>query len=162
MLEFHLSTIVFTIINLLVLFFFFRKFLFGRVNAVLEERAKLVQQELDEAKAQNAQAKQLQQSCQEKLDHAHEEAGRILAQAQAQGKKEYEALLAAAQEDARKVQRDTQTKLAAERESMLRDARQEMAQLALLAASQVARQRLDSESDRAVVQDFLKEAGETV
>jgi len=33
---------LFTIINLLVLYAFLRKFLFGRVNAVLEARAALV------------------------------------------------------------------------------------------------------------------------
>ena len=160
MLEFHVCTIVFNIINLLVLFFFFRKFLFGRVNAVLEERAKLVQQELEQAETHNTQAQQLQSQYQEKLDSAHEEAGRIVAQAQAQGKKEYDALVAAAQEDVRKVHADAQSKLAAERENMLRGARQEVAQLALLAAAQVAGKRLDSDSDRALVEDFLKEAGE--
>ena len=36
MLEFHLSTIIFTIVNLLVLFFILKKLLFGRINAVLE------------------------------------------------------------------------------------------------------------------------------
>ena len=30
--------LVFTVINLLVLYFFMRKFLFGRVNKILEER----------------------------------------------------------------------------------------------------------------------------
>ena len=40
MLDFQLSTIVFTIVNLLVLYGFLRKFLFGRVNAVLEQREK--------------------------------------------------------------------------------------------------------------------------
>ena len=42
MLDIQPSTIIFTIINLLVLYFFFRKFLFGRVNAVLEEREQLI------------------------------------------------------------------------------------------------------------------------
>ena len=39
MLDFQVSTIVFTVINLLVLYFILRKLLFGRVNAVLEQRA---------------------------------------------------------------------------------------------------------------------------
>ena len=42
MLDFQLSTIVFTIINLLVLYLILRKLLFGRVNAVLEQREKLI------------------------------------------------------------------------------------------------------------------------
>ena len=39
MLDFQVSTIVFTVINLLVLYFILRKLLFGRVNPVLEQRA---------------------------------------------------------------------------------------------------------------------------
>ena len=35
MLEFHLSTILFTIVNLLILFLLIKKFLFARVNDVL-------------------------------------------------------------------------------------------------------------------------------
>ena len=46
MLEFSPSTIFFTILNLLVLYFILRKLLFGRINAVLEQRAKLVQEEI--------------------------------------------------------------------------------------------------------------------
>ena len=50
MLDFDVWTIVFSVINILVLFFFLKKFLFGRVNAMLEKRAQMVQADLDQAK----------------------------------------------------------------------------------------------------------------
>ena len=53
MLEFHLSTILWTVINLLVLYLFLRKFLFGRINAVLEKREAMVKQNLDAAEESN-------------------------------------------------------------------------------------------------------------
>ena len=56
MLEFHLSNILFTILNLLVLYAFLRKFLFGRVNAVLEARAALIKEQLASAEEQSRQA----------------------------------------------------------------------------------------------------------
>ena len=56
MLDFQLSTILFTIINLLILYLFLRKFLFGRVNAVLEQRQNLIQEQLDTAETQKKQA----------------------------------------------------------------------------------------------------------
>ena len=43
---------------------------------------------------------------------------------------------------------------------MLRDARSQVASLALLAAAKVAQQSLDSESDKALVDTFLSEVGE--
>ena len=76
MLDFQLSTIIFTIINLLVLYLFLRKFLFGRVNAVLEERAKLIQEQLDAAEQGKAQVQALQDQYEEKLSGAREEAAR--------------------------------------------------------------------------------------
>ena len=46
MLEFEPATILFTVINLLVLYLILRKLLFGRVNAVLEQRSALVKGEI--------------------------------------------------------------------------------------------------------------------
>ena len=37
--------LLFTVINLLVLYFFMRKFLFGRVNKILEERKALIEKQ---------------------------------------------------------------------------------------------------------------------
>ena len=45
-------------------------------------------------------------------------------------------------------------------DEMLRTARREVAQLAMEAASKVTRKALDSDSDRAILDDFLAEAGE--
>ena len=61
MLDFQLSTIVFTILNLLILYAFLRKFLFGRVNAVMEEREKLIQEQIASAEAGNTKAQALQE-----------------------------------------------------------------------------------------------------
>ena len=72
MLEFHLSTIIFTIINLLVLYVILRKVLFGKVNAVLEQRAQLVQQEIDAAQAGNRQAQELKAQYEGQLQDAHQ------------------------------------------------------------------------------------------
>ena len=47
MLEFQISTIALTVLNLLILYFILKKLLFGRVNKVLNDRAALIQQTLD-------------------------------------------------------------------------------------------------------------------
>ena len=55
MLDFDIWTIVFSVINILVLFFFLKKFLFGRVGAMLEKRAQMVQADMDQAKQKAAE-----------------------------------------------------------------------------------------------------------
>ena len=154
MLEFQISTIALTVLNLLILYVILRKLLFGRVNKVLDDRAALIQQTLDEAKGEKRKADELKQEYEDRLAQARSEANGILAQAKTRGEKEYQAILAQAQEDA------TRTRAQAERDEMLRTARREVAQLAMEAASKVTRKALDSDSDRAILDDFLAEAGE--
>ena len=160
MLDFQLSTIIFTIINLLVLYLFLRKFLFGRVNAVLEERAKLIQEQLDAAEQGKAQVQALQDQYEEKLSGAREEAARIVSDAQLRAQRAYDDRVAQAGAESRRIQAEAEARIATQRQEMLRGIRKEVAQLAVLAASQVARKDLDRETDRAMVEEFLSEAGE--
>lgn len=160
MLDFQLSTIVFTIINLLVLYLFLKKFLFGRVNAVLEQREKLIQEQVEAAEAGKTQAQALQDQYEQKLSGAREEAEKIVSDAKMRAQKAYEDQMAQAQAEAKRVQAEAEARIATQRQEMLRGVRQEVAQLAVLAASQVARKDLDRETDRAMVEEFLSEAGE--
>ena len=160
MLEFHLSNILFTIINLLVLYAFLRKFLFGRVNAVLEARAALVREQLAAAEENNRQAEARRSEYEGKLTDARQEAAKIVADAQNRAQRAYEGKLAQAEADARQLRGQTEAQLTAEREAMLRGARDEVASLALLAAAKVAGRAMDSADDQAAVDAFLSEVGE--
>ena len=62
MLEFDIWTIAFSIINILVLFLFLKKFLFGRIQNIMDQRAAVVQADLDQAKASKEEAHQLRQT----------------------------------------------------------------------------------------------------
>ena len=140
MLDFQVSTIVFTVINLLVLYFILRKLLFGRVNAVLEQRAARVKETIDSAEASKCQAEELRAEYEDKLTDARQEAAKLVA-------------------DAKRLRSEAEAQIASERDAMLRGARNEVASLALLAAAKVA-QRPTEDGDRALVDSFLAEVGE--
>ncbi|MDN0033201.1 F0F1 ATP synthase subunit B [Oscillibacter ruminantium] len=160
MLDFNPYTIVFTILNLLVLWLFLRHFLFGKVTAILDQRAQTVQNELDGAAREKEQAEQLHRQYEEKLGQARQESAELLARTKVQAQQKYQSTLDAAQADARQLVDTTRKQLEAERESMLRGARKEVAQLALIAAAKVAQKELDSQSDLAMVDAFLSETGD--
>jgi len=160
MLEFHLSTIVFTIINLLVLYAVLRKVLFGKVNDILEQRANLVQQEIDAAQQGNRQAQELKEQYEGKLQDAHQEAAKIVSDAQICAQRVFEGKVAEAESEAQRLRGEARAQIATERETMLRGARQEVASLALLAAAKVAGRSMDRADDKAFVDEFLSEVGE--
>lgn len=160
MLEIDVWTIVWTIVNLLLLYAFLKKFLFGRVNAVLEKRKEMVQQEITEAQEHNRQAQALQDQYTQKLSGVAQEAAQKLADAQNRAQKIYDAKLAQADADVRKMRAEAESQIAAQREEMLRGARKEVGRLAILAAAKVAQKNLDDAADRAMAEAFLEEVGE--
>ena len=157
MLDFSPYTIAFTILNLLVLWLFLQHFLFGKITDILDRRAQAVQSELDDAAREKERAAQLHRQYDEQLGQARQESAKTKAQAQQQ----YQSTLDAAQADARQLMDTTRKQLEAERASMLRGARKEVAQLALLAAAKVAQKELDSQNDLAMVDAFLCEPGDS-
>ena len=132
MLDFQVSTIVFTVINLLVLYFILRKLLFGRVNAVLEQRAARVKETIDSAEASKSQAEELRAEYEDKLTDARQEAAKLVADAQNRAQRAYEAKMADAETDAKRMRSEAEAQIASERDAMLRGARNEVASLALL------------------------------
>ena len=103
MLDFQVSTIVFTVINLLVLYFILRKLLFGRVNAVLEQRAARVKETIDSAEASKSQAEELRAEYEDKLTDARQEAAKLVADAQNRAQRAYESKMADAETDAKRL-----------------------------------------------------------
>ena len=160
MLELHLSTILWTVINLLVLYLFLRKFLFGRINAVLEKREAMIKQNLEAAEESNQQAQAFKTQYEEKLTGAMQEADRMMAEAQNRAQRAYEARIAEAEKDAKQVRQEAEKQIATERAQMLEGAREEVASLALLAAAKVAQKSMDGKDEQALVDSFLAEVGE--
>lgn len=162
MLDFDPVSIIFTVVNLLVLFVVLKQVLFKRVTKIIEDRAALIHSDLDAAKRQNDEAGALKTEYEAQLAEARAKAAEIIAQAKAQGQREYDIALDAARSDAQTLLSEARAQIAAEREAMLRGARGEVAQLALLAAAKVSGKALDGADDRALVNVFLEEAGESL
>ena len=93
------------------------------------------------------------------LGCARQEAAKLVADAQNRAQRAYEAKMADAETDAKRLRSEAEAQIASERDAMLRGARNEVASLALLAAAKVA-QRPTEDGDRALVDSFLAEVGE--
>ena len=154
MLDIDSYTILWTVVNLLVLYLLMRKFLFGPVNAILDGRAKAIEDGLTQARQQQEEAQQLHSQYEAEIAQSKDEASQIIAQAKAQSEALYQRTLADAQAEAKKLLEENQERNLRDRENMLRSVRQEVAQLAVVAAEKVA---VDSNQ---AIDSFLQEAGD--
>ena len=88
MLKLGVWDIVFTIINLLVLYFIFKKFLFKPVLNVIREREEKINGQFEEAKKANEDADNKKKEYEDKLISAKDEADKIVLEARKRAEKE--------------------------------------------------------------------------
>ena len=151
--------ILWTIINLLVLFLLLKHFLFKPITEMMDSRTAEIENNLKDAEEQKQKAKELSAQYEEKLQGAHAEASQIVSDAKARGEQEYNSILKTAQQDAQKEKERSRAELELEREQMLRGVQENITELVLLTASKLSQKALDEESDRKLVDSFLSETG---
>jgi len=160
MLNISLSGMLWTVVNLIVLYLLLRKFLWRPVTNVIESRQEEISHNLTAAADQRAQAESSRRKYDDQLAQASKDADDVMRKAKERGNQEYQAIVESAQEQARTLTEKTQAQLEADRAEMLAGARKEVAALALLAAAKVSGRRMNGEDDRALVDAFLSEEGD--
>ena len=152
--------LVFTIINLLVLYLLMKKFLFGPIIKVMDVRKAMIDQQFAGAKEMEDNARELQSKYEDALKSAKEESYQIMEQARKEAKIQSErtvedtaarvdAMLAKAQEDIRN-----------ERENAMRQMESDVASLAMEAAAKIIGKNNGTDQDLSLYDQFLEEAGD--
>ena len=148
------SQIIWVFVDLLILFVLMKKFLFGPITQMLDDRAQQV------SDTRLAEAEQQQTAHAAQLASAKQEAAQIIEEARARGQQEYDRLVAEAQTAVQRLDEQAARRRESERTQMLREAKKEITALVLLTTAKVSRQKLNSDTDRAMIDDFLREETE--
>ena len=82
--------VLFTIINLLILYFGLRKFLIKPVTNVMEQRRQMIEGQMADAKKTTEQANELKSQYEDALKQAHDESAHIVEKARKTAQAEYE------------------------------------------------------------------------
>ena len=92
--------LVFTIINLLILYVLMKKFLFSPIIRVMDQRQQMLDQQFEEAQKTENMANELQKKYEDALKSAREESVRIVEQAKLEAKSQAENTAREAREQA--------------------------------------------------------------
>lgn len=152
--------VVYNIINIIVLFLLLKKFLFKPVTEIMEKRHQIIEASLKDAEESKAQAGELKSQYENALKEAKEEAVSIVKDAKVRAEAEYERKMQDAADDARTVVENAEKTIDLEREKAVRSAKNEIAALAIAAASKVVEKETNDENNRKLLDDFLSEAGD--
>ena len=151
--------IIWTIVNILVLFLFLKKFLFKPVTEMMEKRTQTIASSLQDAENSKTEALQLKADYEEQLSHAKDEASLIMKEARDRAAREYSEQMKESKQAAALMMQDAGKVIELERQKSVKEAQAEIATIALLAASKVIEKNVDDATNKKMLTSFLHEVG---
>ena len=131
--------IIWTVVNLLVLCWIFKKFIFDRVMGVINQRDEMIQKQFSEAKKSQDDAESLKSDYKKKLESAKTQADQIILDARARAEAEQEKALERTRQEADSMLEKAKADIASEQEKATKAAEAEIAKLAILAARKIVK-----------------------
>ena len=159
MLSISLVNILFTIINLLILFFVFKKFLFERVDKILKQRQVEAENVTLEAELAIRDATAKQREYERKLSLADEEKEAMLSDIKKQGFEEYEKLVLEARKKSDQIIKEARYNAKEEARRAREEYATELKDMVIDAASKIAGAKHTTEEDQELYDKFIDKAG---
>lgn len=153
-------TALFVLLNTLTIFFVGKKFLFGPVTKMIEDRQREINDQYAAADEAKRSALALEAEYKDKLSAAAETSDKLVKEAVARGQTREAEILRQASQEAAAIREKANADIAQEKKKALNDAKDEISVIALAIATKVVGRELTSEHQDILVDNFIDELGD--
>lgn len=159
-LRLNIQDAIMVLISTILIVLFVKKFFWKHVQAYLEARAAHIQSELDQS-ALNLQASEnLKVQYEEKMANVKSEAKEIISIAKDNATKEASEIVLKAKENATQLKNRAAFEIENEKAKVREQMKEEISEVAFMAAKKVIAKELDEQTQKKYVEDFIDKAGE--
>lgn len=155
-------TALIVLLNTLTIFFVGKKFLFGPVMKMIQDRQKEIDDMYSDADSARSTAKAMEEEYKQKLSAAMETGEQIVKDATARGQAREEDILRQANDEAARIRDKAEADIALERKKAIKDAKDEISDMALAIAQKVVGRELNNADQEKLVDAFISELGDQV
>jgi F-type H+-transporting ATPase subunit b len=152
------ALLVAQLFNVILLVWLLSRFLYQPVLNMLNERTRRIQDSLRDAEQVKVQLANARKDYDAELARARQEAASILAQAQERAKGQEQEIIAQARQEAERIRNEGREQAVQEREQLLRDLKDQVADLVTITATRVLGEELKSNHDR-LIEESLASLG---
>ena len=152
---------VLSMIAVFTLFLVASHFLFNPVREMMKKRQEKIQGELEDAKQNQEAAQGLKTEYEEKLKNVGKEAEEILSAARQKALASENKIVADAKEEAARIKERAEAEAVLEKQKAADDVKKEMVSIASIMAGKVVAASIDTTVQDALVEETLKEIGDT-
>lgn len=149
---------VWTLVMFLVTLFVLKRYVFGPVGEFLDARRQRIADDLDEAENNRVESERLVSEYNSRLEEARRESDELRERGRKDGERQGSEILTAAQEQRERVLADADERITAQTREASSQIRDEVVELAMLAAEKVTRRTLSDDEHRRLIEEALAEA----
>ncbi|MBR5805592.1 MAG: F0F1 ATP synthase subunit B [Oscillospiraceae bacterium] len=153
-------TMLFTWVNMLILFTVMKKFLFKPVMNILDQRDAEIKKIYDDANDANEKAVTLEKEYSEKMAQARDEAGEIIKQATLTAQKREKEIIESAHQQVAAMTRRAETQIAQERKKAYQEIKEEISDISVAIAGKMVGREITAADHEALISQFIENVGE--
>lgn len=161
MLRLDFWNLLFTIINIIILYMILKKLLIGPVTRIMDQRKAMIEGSMSDAEEAKTQANEMKKQYEDTLAAAGDDAEKVILQAKADANDEYKRIVEEAGTEVVKMKKDASESIRIEQEQAKRDMESQVADLAMAAATKVLADTNSAAGNRALYEQFLQGVGES-
>ena len=151
------GTVIVELITFLVMLAILARWVYPEIVRLAEARQRAVAEQLAQAEKARKEAEARLEEAKQKLDEARRTAQQVVDQATKTGEQVRQDLKTKAEEDARRIGENARKEIEAERSRALQSARDEVADLVVVATQKVIGESLDDPKHRQLIDRAIKE-----
>ena len=156
----NLWDILISLLNLLILFLLFKKFLFKPVNNMLAKRQGEIDAKYDAAERAKKAAEDDKLLWDEKLSSVKEESDALIKKAQDSAKRQGDTILSKAKEQADTIVRQAETEAELQMKKAEDSIKQEIVEVSTALANKLIEREINEDDHRTLIDSFIEKIGE--
>ncbi|MCP8622037.1 F0F1 ATP synthase subunit B, partial [Acinetobacter baumannii] len=148
------------VLTFIVLLALLKKFAWGPLKDVMDKRERDINRDIDDAEQAKLNAQKLEEENKQKLKETQEEVQKIIEDAKVQARQQQEQIIHEANVRANGMIETAQSEINSQKERAIADINNQVSELSVLIASKVLRKEISEQDQKALVDKYLKEAGD--
>lgn len=157
--DFNIGVIIFSILNLLVIYWFLKKKFFDRITNFMNNRTDSIQNNINSAKTKLQESESMKLQYETQLSNAEMEGRKIVEEFKIKAQKLSDEMTEEAKRQANIIRERSKIDAEREMENARDEIKRQIITLSLLAASKSIGQQLDAERHHNLIKEFIVKAG---
>jgi F-type H+-transporting ATPase subunit b len=155
----HWESFVFAIVAFIILYWLLNKYAFGPLFGIMEERRRMIAEQISTTEQSRAKAEQLMAEQKQAMQDVRKEAQEIIEQARKISSKQGEDIVEQAKSEATRLKDEALKDIENEKNKAVAALRSQVSAMSIMIASKIIEKQIDEKSQEQLIEQYLKEVG---